>query len=112
MKKLAFGSVLVLASAMAVAQEDVTSGEMDKALAAGWKAAFTCSASFNGGLPLETIARNELDGIYPDFEDAYGDLPAARINRERKIVSVRWSCLLYTSPSPRDQRGSRMPSSA
>ena len=29
-------------------------------------------------------------------------------------VSVGWSfyCLLYTSPSPRDQRGSRMPSSA
>ena len=24
----------------------------------------------------------------------------------------RWLCLLYTSPSPRDQRGSRMPSSA
>ena len=23
-----------------------------------------------------------------------------------------WLCLLYTSPSPRDQRGSRMPSSA
>ena len=26
--------------------------------------------------------------------------------------SVTWDCLLYTSPSPRDQRGSRMPSSA
>ena len=25
---------------------------------------------------------------------------------------VVWACLLYTSPSPRDQRGSRMPSSA
>ena len=25
---------------------------------------------------------------------------------------LTWSCLLYTSPSPRDQRGSRMPSSA
>ena len=25
---------------------------------------------------------------------------------------LRWVCLLYTSPSPRDQRGSRMPSSA
>ena len=25
---------------------------------------------------------------------------------------VYYSCLLYTSPSPRDQRGSRMPSSA
>ena len=24
----------------------------------------------------------------------------------------QWVCLLYTSPSPRDQRGSRMPSSA
>ena len=27
-------------------------------------------------------------------------------------VIVRSVCLLYTSPSPRDQRGSRMPSSA
>ena len=26
--------------------------------------------------------------------------------------SLPWACLLYTSPSPRDQRGSRMPSSA
>ena len=25
---------------------------------------------------------------------------------------ILYSCLLYTSPSPRDQRGSRMPSSA
>ena len=28
------------------------------------------------------------------------------------IADVIWTCLLYTSPSPRDQRGSRMPSSA
>ena len=27
-------------------------------------------------------------------------------------VGVERACLLYTSPSPRDQRGSRMPSSA
>ena len=26
--------------------------------------------------------------------------------------TLRKGCLLYTSPSPRDQRGSRMPSSA
>ena len=26
--------------------------------------------------------------------------------------TMGWACLLYTSPSPRDQRGSRMPSSA
>ena len=29
-----------------------------------------------------------------------------------KVTGVPASCLLYTSPSPRDQRGSRMPSSA
>ena len=27
-------------------------------------------------------------------------------------VAIHITCLLYTSPSPRDQRGSRMPSSA
>ena len=29
-----------------------------------------------------------------------------------RILSGLYGCLLYTSPSPRDQRGSRMPSSA
>ena len=28
------------------------------------------------------------------------------------LYQYEWNCLLYTSPSPRDQRGSRMPSSA
>ena len=34
---------------------------------------------------------------------------AAELARE---MAAAYSCLLYTSPSPRDQRGSRMPSSA
>ena len=29
-----------------------------------------------------------------------------------KIHDQMWTCLLYTSPSPRDKRQSRMPSSA
>ena len=29
-----------------------------------------------------------------------------------KNIAKKYACLLYTSPSPRDQRGSRMPSSA
>ena len=38
-------------------------------------------------------------------------------NRSTRSVALtdagqRYVCLLYTSPSPRDQRGSRMPSSA
>ena len=38
----------------------------------------------------------------------------AYIGRKLKKRQFRalWICLLYTSPSPRDQRGSRMPSSA
>ena len=37
--------------------------------------------------------------------------PAQQRNLERHI-ELPVNCLLYTSPSPRDQRGSRMPSSA
>ena len=33
-------------------------------------------------------------------------------NKERFVNALLNICLLYTSPSPRDQRGSRMPSSA
>ena len=39
---------------------------------------------------------------YPGFEEFSGEC----------YHTGRWPCLLYTSPSPRDQRGSRMPSSA
>ena len=44
----------------------------------------------------------EPDGIY--------DEPAIEFRVKRGTHFI--SCLLYTSPSPRDQRGSRMPSSA
>ena len=33
------------------------------------------------------------------------------VNSNREMLTIL-PCLLYTSPSPRDQRGSRMPSSA
>ena len=40
----------------------------------------------------------------------YGDVhPVVDVLLTREAIKV---CLLYTSPSPRDQRGSRMPSSA
>ena len=39
--------------------------------------------------------------------------PAVGIERNPEVKRERYlDCLLYTSPSPRDQRGSRMPSSA
>ena len=37
---------------------------------------------------------------------------AKRLASEKTGIPLNCICLLYTSPSPRDQRGSRMPSSA
>ena len=39
-------------------------------------------------------------------------LPGKRITVNLAPADLPKDCLLYTSPSPRDQRGSRMPSSA
>ena len=44
------------------------------------------------------------------FELSGGDAAAMKMVRQSPVMSN--DCLLYTSPSPRDQRGSRMPSSA
>ena len=43
--------------------------------------------------------------------DAFPNYPAPE-NLAQLDADPRYSCLLYTSPSPRDQRGTRMPSSA
>ena len=37
---------------------------------------------------------------------------ASQLNAAMHAAHKSHDCLLYTSPSPRDQRGSRMPSSA
>ena len=55
----------------------------------------------------------EIGARFPDDRGIQEEVATARCNE-----SYAWSekpngtCLLYTSPSPRDQRGSRMPSSA
>ena len=62
-----------------------------------------------------------VDGCPPGMklseEDLQGDLDLRKPGSSRHTTQRRESdavkiCLLYTSPSPRDQRGSRMPSSA
>ena len=42
----------------------------------------------------------------------YLDKGNTEVRVATKVRLINQSCLLYTSPSPRDQRGSRMPSSA
>lgn len=91
MKRLVISAAAIVIASSSYAQEGGTSPEMDAALAAGWKASFTCSGLFNASLPLETIEQSDLVGMYPDFQIAYNELPTARIDRANKVVSVNWS---------------------
>ena len=50
----------------------------------------------------------ELSEYFSFFVPGHRYMPAFK----RKVWDGKISCLLYTSPSPRDQRGSRMPASA
>ena len=57
-------------------------------LAAGYKAAFTCSAHFNAGRTVEQIAGDELHRVYPALREALAALPPAQIDEKKKTVSV------------------------
>ena len=46
------------------------------------------------------------------FAAGYAACFHSALKATSKVHGVPITCLLYTSPSPRDQRGSRMPSSA
>ena len=60
----------------------------------------------------------DLCATYPPLLIVPAALSDARLKEgsrwrsKRRVPVLTWYCLLYTSPSPRDQRGSRMPSSA
>ena len=47
-----------------------------------------------------------------DLNNAFDALPDTRYQQQRRQEYPRITCLLYTSPSPRDVEESRMPSSA
>ena len=58
---------------------------------------------------INMILESSLDNL-----DSLVRLPAYRVGAEEisNHIDNKTSCLLYTSPSPRDMRRSRMPSSA
>ena len=56
-------------------------------------------------IPGQVLAMGSSPGFNPNKFAAFPSLHAA-------FPMLATVCLLYTSPSPRDQRGSRMPSSA
>ena len=67
---------------------------------------------------LWLIEDNQLpnDLVSPIQEGAQEELAARhktlQTDKDQEEMWVRWICLLYTSPSPRDVEESRMPSSA
>lgn len=81
----------VLPALSVSAQEGGTTEALETALAAGWKATFICSGLFVAGQTLPEIERNELSGIYPDYQRLYDALPSAEIDDARKLVSVSYA---------------------
>ena len=57
-------------------------------------------------------ARQSEDRGVDNISEVAGDGPSARQSEDRGVDNISEVCLLYTSPSPRDKRQSRMPSSA
>ena len=69
------------------------------------------SKSFMGDEPSTKDAATQLLVEKLTEKETEGSIHLLRAFRE-KFGGDLFGCLLYTSPSPRDQRGSRMPSSA
>ena len=60
------------------------------------------------------VAPDDLDLCLIDMQlpDGDGTDFVTHLSKTSGAKALILTCLLYTSPSPRDQRGSRMPSSA
>ena len=81
-------------------------------------------------ITMSEVLRREFDLKQTDLNDLFDEISRSRPDegglhkitrticetwgnaKRMKLLENLWICLLYTSPSPRDQRGSRMPSSA
>ncbi len=91
MRKSIIGVVAALSFTMPAFAQDRETAETMQAYAAGYKAAFTCSALFNAGKKLEQLVDHEFHGIYPVFREYFDVLPAAVVDAENKQVSVRYN---------------------
>lgn len=73
------------------AQEGAPATRQELSLAAGYKAMFTCSATFNGGKASSDIQIDELTHIYPGYEPLLDDVGEVKIDRKTKQVSVSFA---------------------
>jgi CubicO group peptidase (beta-lactamase class C family) len=88
MRAILIAALIAAAPAAALAQAPAAPEDAHvRALAAGYKAAFTCSGVFNARQTPEQIAADDLEGIYPQYQDLVRTLPA-RVDETAKTVSV------------------------
>ena len=84
----ALASLTLLGSMQTAAQEV---DFQDLAQAAGYKAMFTCAATFNGNKTPEQINAHELKNTYDVLEKTEGKLGEVVINKAEKYVSVKYT---------------------
>ncbi|MEL6686956.1 MAG: serine hydrolase [Pseudomonadota bacterium] len=76
---------------LAVHAQDVEPTLQELAFSAGYKAMFTCSATFNAGKTMEQIAEDELKYTYEVYEALFDDVGDTVIDTANKTVSVTYS---------------------
>ncbi|QYJ01601.1 beta-lactamase family protein [Thalassovita mediterranea] len=93
MRRLFLSALIVtaLAAGPAQSQEGGETEIMQKALAAGYKALFTCSATFTADKSRAEIEYNELDGIYTDYRGPMRSTSEANISDRSRTVAVRYA---------------------
>ena len=48
---------------------------------------------------IAALTRQTVEDLWEEYRD---ELTAMRVGRLRRVTTLLWDCLLYTSPSPRD----------
>ena len=66
----------------------------------------------NGRIFMEATTESTKPAMAPSVEAGFGDIFKGQMLAKPKVTAKAGTCLLYTSPSPRDRSLSRMPSSA
>ena len=87
-------------------------GQAGGSLRADSAGVWWCSMPYQKRIQYYSFVENK-EMIESDWDATFGDRKSeiVFIGQDMDEAAIR-NCLLYTSPSPRDQRGSRMPSSA
>ena len=70
------------------------------------------SPAINGGAAIESSDYFSTQDVTGAARNEVSDIGAYEYKQSTSLVDLYWTCLLYTSPSPRDGLLSRMPSSA